>query len=110
MAAEKDAPDTNPKPTLPPAIAESLRKVLLLVDIYFSPEEFDLIPMRPEHSPYYFAGCKTSRQGMLRSEGIRASAEYCFNEARRHNKLIANEYGGSEVVPKSWNCAQIVPQ
>jgi hypothetical protein len=39
-----DAPGTNPKPTLPPAMAESLRKVLLVVDIYFSPEEFDLIP------------------------------------------------------------------
>jgi hypothetical protein len=45
MASEKTvAPGTNPKPTLPPAMAESLRKVLLLVDIYFSPEEFDLIP------------------------------------------------------------------
>jgi hypothetical protein len=43
-AAEKaDAPGINPKPIVPPAMAESLRKVLLLVDIYFAPEEFDLV-------------------------------------------------------------------
>jgi hypothetical protein len=28
------APGINPKPIVPPAMAESLRKVLLLVDIY----------------------------------------------------------------------------
>jgi hypothetical protein len=47
------APDINPKPTVPPAMAESLRKLLLLVDIYFSPEEFDLC-FRLDQSGRYF--------------------------------------------------------
>jgi hypothetical protein len=38
LSIEKaEPPDNKPKPTLPPINAESLRKVLLLVDIRFAP-------------------------------------------------------------------------
>jgi hypothetical protein len=57
------APGINPKPTVPPAMAESLRKVLLLVDIYFSPEEFDLFPIRPERSLFVSQVVETLSHG-----------------------------------------------
>jgi hypothetical protein len=34
-----DTPGNSPKPAVPPNMAESLRKVLLVIDIWFAPRE-----------------------------------------------------------------------
>ena len=88
-ASKSDAPGNNPKPKLPPARAESLRNLLLVVDIHLSPKQsFDLISKCDETAHRYSLRVVKRSVSDGQSDWIRVPYRDCFNETEREFESI----------------------